>query len=432
MHERVRSSKTVGFAGAVAAIWLFCAGPAWAGGASDAGTLLSLLCGTFAFDLVIACPQYPTYANTTTTPATPISPSNPIVLELAAWQNISPDSVRMKDSDCTLFGTLNGTSSGDVYCPQLAANAINGPVTPQGSNDQNEGNANSPTALSFLNSLAFISNPKSTTLPLTVTQNSDPNANSFVYAAALENKNGQPKTLDVFYNYVAASNPWAPVKVALSFPLAALVNGAPTETSVVATLTATCFGDGSCSNVKVSAKLPGTTKTSFSPSDLGLRFAYSVAASPNSSSPNPIAELRVPLLVNSQTDPLYFPISGIPSLAQCANGSNPISGHCNAFSAASPPNGFKFLTNAVVGMAPSAAPQCPGNQPGLPSPPGTLCPAQTNPATAPVAPTFGFCASFSGNAAAAFFLAIGPDGTTYTSSPVAPSLVGAPYPACPS
>jgi hypothetical protein len=432
MRERVRSSKIVGVAGAVAAIWLFCAGPAWAGGASDAGTLLSLLCNTFAFDLGISCPQYPAYANTTTTPTTAISSSTPIAVELAAWENISPDDIRMLDSECIQFGPAQGTAAGDVYCPTLAVNATNGPVTPQASNDQNDqnqGNANSPVALSFLQPLAFISNPSSTTAPLTVTQNSDPTANAHVRAAVLRDKTGQPKTLDIFYDYVAASSPG---QVKVSFPLAVLVKGAATETSVVATLTATCSSGGSCSNVKVSANLPGTTTTSFSPSDLGLSFTYSVGPSPNGSLAQ-IAELRVPLLVNPQTDPVYFPISGFPSLPQCANGSNPISGYCNAFSA-TPPNGFAptFLTNTSVGMAPSAAPQCPGNQPGLPSPPGTLCPMQSDPTKANIPPTFGFCASFSGKSAAAFFLAVGTEGSVITSSPVAPSPLGAPYPACPS
>jgi hypothetical protein len=156
--------------------------------------------------------------------------------------------------------------------------------------------------------------------------------------------------------------------------------------------------------------------------------------------------VQIPLLVNPQTDPLYFPIAGIPSLPQCPNGSNPISGYCNVFSATNPPNGFapKFLTNTVVGMAPSAAPQCPGNQPGLPSLPGTLCPLANNiggdtppnevipPNQAPVLPTFGFCASFSNNPAAAFFLAVGTEGSVIASSPVAPSPIGASYPACPS
>jgi hypothetical protein len=419
MRERVRSSKIVGIAGAVAAIWLFCAGPAWAGGASDAGTLLSLLCNTFAFDLGISCPQYPAYANTTTIPATPISPSTPIVLELAAWQNISPDSVRMTDNDCTLFGTLNGSSPGDVYCPQLAVNAIN-PAAASPLSDT-----------SSLNSLAFVSNPNSST-PLTVTQNGDPNTTSKVYAVV------DGANLDLFFAPTGTNTKRSKGQVVAAIPfwLAVLANEATstTEKSVVATveITATCNGAAACLSASVSADLgTGMGKKMYNPSDLGLNFAYVSG----------MYLMQIPLLVNPQTDPLYFPIAGFGSLPQCPNGSNPISGYCNAFSATNPPNGFapKFLRNTVVGMAPSAAPQCPGNQPGLPSPPGSTCPATypTNP-TQPLSPTFGFCAYLSNKAVvlknpdAAFFLAIGTDGTTIASSPVAPALSGAPYPACPS
>jgi hypothetical protein len=417
MRERVRFAKISGFAGVVAVLCLFCASSARAGGASDAGTLLSLLCNTFAASLGIACPQYPTYADTTTTPATPISPATPIVLELAAWQNVAPDSVRMQDNDCILFGTLNGP--GNLYCPQLAVNATNGPA--------NSPLSDAAAALSSLNSLAFVSNAMG---PLTVTQNGDPNANSRVYAVA-EGANGQPAMLDLFFQTGASKEQTKGQVSTISFPLAVLTNGAATEKSVVATLqiTATCNGVAACLSVKVLADFAGTgAKKTYSLTDLGLNLAYF-------SDPSPTYELQIPRVVNPQTDPLYFPISGFDSLPQCANGSNPISGYCNAFSATNPPNGFasKFLTNAVVGMAPSAAPQCPGSQPGLPSPPGTLCPANlpTNP-TQPLSPTFGFCASFSGNPAAAFFLAIAPDGTTIASSPVNPSPTGAAYPACPS
>jgi hypothetical protein len=197
-------------------------------------------------------------------------------------------------------------------------------------------------------------------------------------------------------------------------------------------ITATCNGAAACLSASVWVDFSGTgTKKKYNPADLGLNFAFVSG----------MYEVQIPLLVNPQTDPFYF--LGPPdfaSLPQCPNGINQISGYCNAFSATNPPNGFapRFLTNTVVGMAPSAMPQCPGNQPGLPSPPGSTCPTTypTNP-TQPVSPTFGFCAYLSNNAVvsnnpdAAFFLAIGPDGTTYTSSPVAPSLAGAPYPACP-
>jgi hypothetical protein len=164
-----------------------------------------------------------------------------------------------------------------------------------------------------------------------------------------------------------------------------------------------------------------------------VKFASFFGQSPNSSTAHTILLLQIPLLVNTQTDPFYFLDASLPG---CPNGSNIASGYCNAFSATDPPNGFTPKSLKMpVGMAPSAAPQCPGNQPG------TLCPDQTDLAKAPVPPTFGFCAtflndlgaaSFLKNLSAAFYLAIGTDGTTHVSSPVAPSQVGAPYPACPS
>jgi hypothetical protein len=420
MRELVRGSKISGIAAAVAAIWVLCAGPAWAGGGMDAAALQNLLC-THADFLGISCPQYPTYSNTTTDPAAPISPSTPIVVELAAWENVSPDSIRLLPiGDCTLFGFL--LSPPKLYCPQLAVNAVN---TPAKSLREDDGDAKSPAALSLLNPLAFV------TAPFTVTQNLDPNATSYVYAVT-EGEHGQPDTLDLFFRTGTNKKHTRGPVATILFPLAVLANGASTETSVVATLqiNATCNGGRECLRATVSADFTGTgKKKTYNLADLGLRLAYFP-------DPSPTYELQIPLLVNPQTDPFYFPIPGNDSLPQCSNGSNPLSGYCNAFSASNPPNGFAatFLANTMVGMAPSAAPQCPGNQPGLPSPPGTTCPGQPDPTTAPVPPTFGFCATISNNPAAKFFLAIGPDGTTYVSSPVAPSptMPPAQYPACPS
>jgi hypothetical protein len=414
MRELVRGSKISGIAAVVSTLWLLCAGPAWAGGGMDAAALQSMLCTSFATPLGILssmCPQYPTYSDETTMPATPISPATPIVVELAAWENVSPDTIRMppKSSDCIQFGTLQG--QGNLYCPQIAINAVNPP-------------AKSPpedaaALLSSLSALAFVS-PTST--PFTVTQNRDPNATSYVYAV-VEGDHGQPDTLDLFFRTGANKKHLRGPVATISFPLAVLANGAATENSVVVTLKihATCNGGEGCLSAKVSADFAGTgTKKTYDLPDLGLNLEYF-------SSPLPTYELQIPLLVNPQTDPFYF--LNKASLPQCPNGINQISGYCNAFSQTNPPNGFapKFLKNSAVGMAPSAAPQCPGPQPG------TMCPENlpTNPQQ-PLSPTFGFCATFSNNLAAAFFLAIGPDGTTYVSSPVAPSPTGAPYPACPS
>ena len=431
MRGSIKFSKFSGVAGAIAALWLLLAGPAWAGGGMDAGTLLAALCQdasnlTGFVGKTIPCPQYPTYfqINPDTTKTT-ISAGSPIALELAAWENVSPDSVLKLDNDCGL-----GTP-GPQYCPLLAVNVSNRPAKSPF--------ADPSTAISYLNPLAFVS-PTSTT-PFTVTQSSDPAATSYVYAVALDDQNGQPQALDLIFDFVTGTkspDPKGQGPIVISLPLAMLAGGAATETSIVATLTANCSGPGACKTVSVSTNPPlSGKKPPYTPADLGWSFSYSFDTSPNSSTKHPIVELRVPFLVNQATDPVYFIGTGLP-IPGCPNDGNPFSGYCNVFSATNSPNGFapKFLTNTVVGMAPSAAPQCPGNQPG------TLCPPANNimgdppnqvipPNQAPVPPTFGFCASFSNNLAAAFFLAVGTEGSVIVVSPVA-AATRTPYPACPS
>jgi hypothetical protein len=418
MGVSVKSSRIARVVGAITALWLLCADPAWAGGGGeDAEGLQAILIELCTFvSPAIPCPQYPTYANTTTSPATPISPLTPIVLELSAFGFGSPDSVRMEDSDCILGGT--------PFCPQIAVNAINGPAKPASSVAVT---LLPPPALPYLTPLAFVSNPSNSTTPLTATQYGNPAANSFFYAAVLEDQSGAPQSLDLFYDYPAGKQP---LSLVISLPLATLVKNASTETSVVATLTATCLGPSACTNVKVS--IPSLGSATYTPARLGLTFNYYFSSSPNSPSAHPIVEVEVPLLVSTQTDPFYF--LGTP-LAGCDNGGNLLSGYCNAFSATSPPSGFKLSLNQMIGMAPSAAPQCPSPQPTQPPTYTSTCPS-TYPArpTQPLSPTFGFCASFNGSKqpAVAGYLAIGTDATTYVSSPVAPALSGAPYPACPS
>jgi hypothetical protein len=343
-------------------------------------------------------------------------------VELAAWQNWNPDTVRTLDSDCFQFGTLVG--EGFFYCPQIAVNATNPPA-----NSPISGilGLQSPSALASLASLAFAPN-RAATPPLTVTQNSDPAATSYVYAV-VETAN----TLDLFLENLGSKGPGA---VSVALPLAVLAKGAATENSVVATLNIppSCILSVLCP-ATVTANF-GSGKNTYQASSLGIHVIPFFGPSAHSATPHWIHEVRIPLLVNPQTDPFYFLTSA--SLPECPNGINQISGICNAFSQTNPPNGSQLSKNTVVGMAPSAAPQCPGPQPAQSgtTPCPTPYPAK---ATQPVSPTFGFCASFSNTPAAAFFLAIGPDATTYISSPV--NLSSAPagsfpppglYPACPS
>ena len=60
-------------------------------------------------------------------------------------------------------------------------------------------------AISYLNPLAFISNP-APMVPLTVTQNkNDPTATGFLYAVALADQNGQPQALDLIFDFVSGT-----------------------------------------------------------------------------------------------------------------------------------------------------------------------------------------------------------------------------------
>jgi hypothetical protein len=435
---------------AVCAIWLCYASPAWAGGGgADSGTLLASLFKICSQLLIASCPQYPAYL----TPPSPVaSPATPIVVELAAWQNRNPDTVRTDDVDCFPYGPLFG----GFFCPQIAVNATNPPA-----NSPISGilGLQPPSALASLASLAFTSTtPPMTVPPLTVTQNSDPTATSYVYAVA-EGARGQPNTLDLFLENLGSKTPGA---VTVALPLAVLAKGASSESSVVATLNIppACIlsvqnnnsqgSNGNSQGSSVSGLLCpatvtvnfGSGKNTYPAKSLGIQVTPFFGPSAHSATPHWIYEVQIALLVNPQTDPFYF-LNDF-SLPQCPNGINQVSGICNAFSQTSPPNGFplssRISPNTVVGMAPSAAPQCPGPQPGAPCP--TDYPTSPPPVPQPVSPTFGFCASFSNNLRnpdAAFFLAIGPDGTTYVSSPVNLSSVatdafpaGGPYPACPT
>jgi hypothetical protein len=373
------------------------------------------------------------------------------VVELAAWQNWNPDTVRTMDADCDQYGPVGKNAL--FFCPQIAVNATNPPA-----NSPISGilGLQTPSALASLASLAFTSNSAATP-PLTVTQNSDPTATSYVYAV-VEGANGQPNMLDLFLENLGSKGPGA---VTLALPLAVMAKGASTENSVVATLNIppTCAlsvqnnnsqgSNGNSQGSSVSGLLCpatvtvnfGSGKNTYPAKSLGIQVTPFFGPSAHWATPHWIYEVQIALLVNPQTDPFYF-LNDF-SLPQCPNGINQVSGICNAFSQTNPPNGFplssKILPNTVVGMAPSAAPQCPGPQPGAACP--TPYPSSPPPVPQPVSPTFGFCASFSNNLKnpnAAFFLAIGPDGTTYVSSPVnlssapGPLPVPGPYPACPS
>lgn len=359
MRRSVKLSKGSRLVGAAAALWLLCAGSAWAGDGGESGIslqgVLDDICAVFG---ATTCPQLPTVTQQ--------------VIEIAGLTNNPPDIVRALNSVCTPPG-----------CPQIAVNAVNGRAKspPLGSID----------ALWYLTPLAFTPGP-------VATQYGDPAAKSFFYAVVLAGSNGQPQTLGLFYDYTPGTTTLAS-SLALSLPLVVLTPSG-SERPVAATLNAVCFGFA-CVNATVSGDFLGTgKKMTYSAGALGLNLVFVFGPSPNSAVPHPVVELQIPLVVTMQNDPAYFTTSPCPS------GVNPISGYCEAFTKDLTGFPTNFLgAGTSVGFAPFAAPMCTA----------TTCPS-TPPSTPP--PTFfGFCASFSNNPVIAAFASIGTDGTTLASTP---------------
>jgi len=393
----LKSSKIARLAGAVAAIWLCCAGPALAGGGIS-GISLQGACDEIASMIVSGtkCPPFPNVAQQ--------------VVELGNLENQTPDSIRIFTmSICEPFGPAGDL--GLPFCPTIAINAVNGPVTSPPSNSNGNSNSdgdsgNAPTsAQPFLTRVAF-------TPGAVPTQVGDPAATASFSAVVLEGQNGQPKMLDLFFE---TSKPGA----TLSLPLVVL-NADGTERPVAATLNASCSsGDQPCQKATVSGDFLGTgVKKTYSANALGLFFNLQWGTSSSLPTWHPIAEVQIPLVVTKRNDPAYFFTT---TTSPCPSGVNPASGYCEAFSQQALGFPASFLgKGASVGIAPYPAP---------------LCTSTTCPATPPVPPAlppptyFGFCASFSKNPVIAAFAGIGTDATTYVTSPVPGT--GVTLPVCP-
>jgi hypothetical protein len=361
MGGSLRLSVISRLAGAAAVIWMCGAGAAWAGDGGSSGIslqgVLDGICALFG-NGTEPCPQLPTVTQQ--------------VIEIAGLTGEPPNLVRAINSVCGPTG---------LPCPEIAVNAVNGLAksSPLGSVD----------ALWYLAPLAFTPGP-------VATQYGNSAAKSFFYAHALAGANGQPQTLDLFYDLTGTNTLVVPV--ALSLPLVVL-NPDGSERPVAATLDAVCVGF-TCANATVSGDFLGTGKTAkYNAGALGLDLNFAFLPSPNSSAPHPIVEVQIPLVVTMQNDPQYF------ATPPCPAGVNPISNSCVAFT--KDVRGFPTSvlgTGKSVGVAPYAAPPCTA----------TTCPS----VTPPNPPTFfGFCATISRSSVIAAFASIGTDGTTYASTP---------------
>jgi hypothetical protein len=347
------------------------------GGGADALTLQSLLndiCVVFG----VSQASCPLLGHSATDPATPV------VLEISALSNEPLDTIRLGDGACQLSTFVSGLP----LCPEIAVNAVNAPV--RGSIGPSDGKR-SPIALPYLTPLAF----KPGAIP---TQYGDAAATNFFYAVVLESNDGQPETLDVFYDLPETTKPLKKGIVAtISIPLAVYnsLDGSGRSVSATLQLTASCPG-ADCLTGTISGDFSGMGTQTYSAAQFGIQFASRFARSPNSTAPHFILEVLVPILITSNSDPEYFGVA----TATCRYGANPDSGYCNGFSEENLGWPAAFLgSGKSVGIGPSVAPY-PHD--------GTFRPAPL------------FSASFFGNPAVAAYFAIDTTGNTLLTTPVSP------------
>lgn len=370
MRTWIGASASSRVAGVMMTAWLCGMAPAWAGGGgSDSGvfqTFLEQVCGLVG---ATSCLQVPTLTQT--------------VLAIAAYQNTPPDFVRGPLGNFAGICSVSTTGTGGLpICSENNAVSTVNPLAP----------SIALADLSNLTPLAF-QYVSGQAVPVAL---GTPNASSFLYPV-LTGPDGH-HMLDVVLDY----GPWKsrtfvknqPVG-SFSFPLV-ILNSDNSETPVVATLnlTATCNGVAvGC----LTGTVTGVGTKPLSADQLGIQIGFALAASPNVPTPHGIFELQLPVIVTLLSDPVYF---GADSNGN-ATFINQFTGLPTAFS-----QDDRGFTSPSVGHPIGVSPY-----------PAPLCPASGCPSGSP--PTFyGFCATIAGSPAAATFVSVGTDGTTYGSSPV--------------
>ena len=333
MRASITLSTMSRFAVAVAALWMYGAGAAWAGGGGESLTTLQAVIGTpdgmtgFCAMLQMGtkfgntCPQLPTFTQA--------------ILEAAGLEQSPPEMVAAQ----------NGLPPGsNVYASNPAVEPLSlftptpFPLT----------SATSPTlstVLSTLTPLAFISSRTSHT-PVQLYDSSrtsptpvqlyDPDANTFLYAATTSSMGyftppggTVPDTLYLIYEDLSRTNQnltAGQIVAKFSFPLTVLISNGTENPPVIVTLQikTTCNGGPSCLQALVISGFGASSSNPIAASQFGIQFALVFGASPTSSQKHAIFELAVPLVVTGacqnpvglcltgqtapgpDTDPAYF------------------------------------------------------------------------------------------------------------------------------
>jgi hypothetical protein len=360
----IRSFMYSRLTGAVAALWLCCAGPAWAGdGGADLASLntgLGDLCSFFEgltppVNLPF-CPQAPTITQG--------------ILQLAAW-SLVPNEMISAVNHIPIGQRVN---AGSPSIPPV------GPTPPPITSALPITGTELSNLLANLTPIAFISSSPG---PAKATQLYNTDADVFLYGvASLSNSSTQsvqPDTLYLLYDDTSRTNGNLKQGAKFSLPLVVLAGypSTPTETLVPTTLQLIATSAGDCSASTVSGNFSGKGTQTLKAAQIGVNCAVVFAPSPLSAKSHAIFELAVPLVVTMKTDPLYFfnPISNLEpvgfSFTADETGFTPPS--------VQPPQTPILGANGnSIGIGPAAVPLCTG----LPCPPPT-----------PPAPVSALCAN---------------------------------------
>lgn len=365
MRELGRLSRAARLSGTLYALGLFIAGSAWAGDGGSSLASLQALLNTVCGNLNVTCPQLPTITQA--------------ALEIAAQFNAPTEMVRSQDNDPPALVAAN---------PPLAS-------------------AQPPLDLSTSTPLAFVGST-SVTGQAAATQSYDENANGFFYAVtSIGGPNAQPDTVHFIYEdlFRTVDGVSKGQQVAIiSLPLVVLDGSTERVVQTTLQFVATCKGGfASCvTTALATGDFSGNGKSkTYSADQIGLSVTSSFGPTPISLLvPHATFQVDVPLIVTSATDPLYLqspPKNAV--LFQAFFG---------------PETGFMPKTPNIlgtktssIGIAPFAAPLCPGN---------------LNCSATPPQGVFGFCASLPNNnatllPAVAAFAAVATSGEALVSAP---------------
>jgi hypothetical protein len=362
----IRSFMHSRLTGAVAALWLCCAGPAWAGdGGNDLGTLnngLADLCSSLenTFSVLLpSCPQAPTITQG--------------ILQLASWSLVPNEMISAVNS----IPIGQRVNAGSPSIPPV------GPTPPPITSALPITGTELSNLLANLTPIAFISSSPG---PAKATQLYNTDADVFLYGvASLSNSSTQsvqPDTLYLLYDDTSRTNGnlnQGATVAEFSLPLVVLSSDGTTERQVPATLQFRATGAGNCSTSTVVGNFSGASGRSQTllAAQVGVNCAVVFAPSPLSTKSHAIFELAVPLVVTMKTDPLYF--------------SNPISNL--------EPVGFSFKADETGFTPPSVQPpQTPilganGNSIGIGPAAVPLCTGLPCPPPTPPAPVSALCAN---------------------------------------